>query len=78
MCLFIVKSNANGNVVYHMKQIGAYADDIVLNARNTEALREMLSVLIDEGRKIGLDEKNNKAYENVSSCGEKMVTKQHN
>jgi sorting nexin-29 len=43
-----------GNIVYKSKQICAYADDIVLVTRNTPTLKELLSALEIEGRKMGL------------------------
>jgi sorting nexin-29 len=43
-----------GNVFYKSKQICAYADDIVLVTRNTPSLKELLSALETEGRKMGL------------------------
>jgi hypothetical protein len=43
-----------GNIVYKSKQICACADDIVLVTRNTPTLKELLSALETEGRKMGL------------------------
>jgi sorting nexin-29 len=50
-----------GNIVYKSKQMCAYADDIVLVTRNTPTLKELLSALETEGRKMELrinEEKN--------------------
>jgi hypothetical protein len=44
----------NGNIVYISTQICAYADDIVLVTRNTPTLKELLSALETEGKKMGL------------------------
>jgi hypothetical protein len=43
-----------GNIVYKSKQICAYADDIVLVTTNTPTLKELLSALETEGRKMEL------------------------
>jgi sorting nexin-29 len=43
-----------GNIVYKSKQIRAYADDNVLVTRNTPTLKELLSALKTESRKMGL------------------------
>jgi hypothetical protein len=43
-----------GNIVYKSKQICACADDTVLVTRNTPTLKELLSALETEGRKMGL------------------------
>jgi hypothetical protein len=43
-----------GSIVYKSKQICAYADDVVLVARNTPTLKELLSAMETKGRKMGL------------------------
>ena len=44
----------NGNILFKSKQACVYADDIALVARNIPALEEMLNIIEEVGRKVGL------------------------
>jgi hypothetical protein len=57
-----------GNI-YKSKQICAYADDIVLVTRNTPPLKELLSALETEGRKMGrrINQRENQIPENTQT-----------
>jgi hypothetical protein len=50
----VVEGTVEKGNIYKSKQICAYADDIVLVTRNTPTLKELLSALETEGRKMGL------------------------
>ena len=52
--------NGTGNIVYKSSQVCAYADDVVLIARSEAILKEMISELIYEGKKMGLEVNANK------------------
>ena len=45
----------NGHIVYKMRQVCAYADDITLIARNEKELRELFMEMDIEARRIGLE-----------------------
>lgn len=48
------KVGLSGSIIYKLKQAHAYADDIVLIARNMTALTEMFQIIENEGRRLGL------------------------
>jgi hypothetical protein len=43
-----------GNIIYKSTEICAYADDIVVIARDTTALKDVISALDFEGKKNGI------------------------
>ena len=45
----------NGHIVYKMRQVCAYADDVALIARNEKELRELFMEMDIEARRIGLE-----------------------
>jgi hypothetical protein len=65
-----------GNIVYKSKQICAYADDSILVTRNTLTLKELLSALETEGRKMGLRINEEKTrYMKMSSHKQEDISK---
>ena len=49
------KLNGTGNIIYKSSQVCAYADDVVLIARSETILIEMITELMNEGKKMRLE-----------------------
>lgn len=73
-----------GNIVSKSKQISAYADDVVLTARNRRYLKEMFLEMEEEGKKIGLEVNDSKTkYMHMTAMEgrrsqENMIVNRHN